>query len=364
MTGEYESWRPGVVRDSPLAGLRVVDFSGLLPGPLATLMLAQAGADVLKIERPEGDGLRDRPREFGMLNAGKSSLVADLKNDQDRERVWSAVEQADVVVEQFRPGVMTRLGFDFDAVAARRPGVIYCSITGYGQTGARSLVAGHDLNYVGQSGALTLLDTSGAVSAALPPALLADVGGGTYPALINILLALASRTPATPARHLDIAMAENVFPFMYWSLARDVETLGAGTDRLAGGSARYNSYPTRDGRLLLVAALETQFWRRFCEAIALPDGLRDDDVAPAAVIAAVADIVRGQDAADWMMVLTPVDCCCSIAATVDEARRDTAYLERGVGLGTPDKPQLPLPLDPSLLGPALSPPPTLGSSQE
>lgn len=359
MTREHESWRPGVTRDAPLAGLRVVDFSGLLPGPLATLMLAQAGADVLKIERPEGDGLRDHPRDFEMLNAGKSSLVADLKNDQDRERVWTAVEQADVVVEQFRPGVMTRLGFGFDAVAARRPGVVFCSITGYGQTGARSMVAGHDLNYVGQSGALSLLDSSGTVGAALPPGLLADVGGGTYPAVINILLALASRTPETPARHLDIAMADNVFPFIYWSLARDTETLGAGTDRLTGGSPRYNSYSTRDGRLLLVAALEPQFWHRFCATIVLPEELCGNDASPVAVIAAVADIVRGRDAADWMVLLTPADCCCSIAATVNEARHDAAYLERGVELGAPDDPRLPLPLDPGLLGPALSPAPTL-----
>ena len=180
----------------PLSGLLVLDFTTLLPGPLATLMLAEAGAEVIKIERPGGEDMRHyEPRfdgesaMFAVLNRGKKSLVSDLKNAAQRAELVLLLQRADILVEQFRPGVMARLGLGYEAVKALNPKLIYCSITGYGQSGPRADEAGHDLNYIGYTGLLAL--NPGPVDKpVVPPALIADIGGGTFPAVINILLAL------------------------------------------------------------------------------------------------------------------------------------------------------------------------------
>src|SRR5262249_43544923 len=144
----------------PLAGLFVLDFSSLLPGPLATLLLAEAGAEVVKIERPErGEEMRSHEPKWGrdsasfaLLNRGKKSLALGLKQGADRARLAPLIERADVIVEQFRPGVMARLGLDYAAVAKVNPAIVYCSITGYGQASPKRDVAGHDLNYIGDAG--------------------------------------------------------------------------------------------------------------------------------------------------------------------------------------------------------------------
>ena len=170
----------------PLEGLFVLDFSTLLPGPLATLLLAEAGAEVVKIEPARGEEMRGRATKWGhdsvgfaLLNRGKRSVALDLKNVAERARLQPLVQRADVIVEQFRPGVMARLGLDYDSVAAFNPMVIYCSISGYGQTGLKRDVAAHDLNYIGDAGllALSMGDLQRPV---LPPALIAD---GPVPAI-------------------------------------------------------------------------------------------------------------------------------------------------------------------------------------
>src|SRR5262249_55246568 len=186
-------------RMKPLEGLLVADFTTLLPGPLATLMLAEAGAEVVKIERPGGEDVRRFPpywagqsAAFAYLNRGKKSLVADLKRDADKTPVLDLIDRADVLVEQFRPGVMERLGLGFDAARARNPRIVYCSINGYGQAGPRRDEAGHDINYIGRTGLLSLSPGS-ADRPTVPPALIADIGGGSFPAVMNILLALIGR---------------------------------------------------------------------------------------------------------------------------------------------------------------------------
>src|SRR5262245_1953715 len=176
----------------PLAGIRVLDFSTLLPGPLATLLLAESGAEVIKIERPgRGDEMRSYVPKFGadsvnfaMLNRGKRSIAIDLKAPDAIPRMRPLLESADVVVEQFRPGVMDRLGLGYEALKAINPRIIYCAITGWGQTGPKADIAAHDLNYVAESGMLAL--AAGADGApVVPSALVADIAGGTYPAVIN-----------------------------------------------------------------------------------------------------------------------------------------------------------------------------------
>lgn len=169
----------------PLAGVRVVDFSTLLPGPLCSLLLAQAGADVIKVERPgRGDEMRTYAPHFdgdsinfALLNQGKKSAVLDLKNPAAMQEAIALVRSADVLVEQFRPGVMKRLGLGYEAMRAANPGLVYCAITGWGQDGPVASIAGHDLNYQAESGLLSL--TAGADGApVLPNMLAADIAGG------------------------------------------------------------------------------------------------------------------------------------------------------------------------------------------
>jgi alpha-methylacyl-CoA racemase len=190
----------------PLAGIKVIDFSTLLPGPLASLILLEAGAEVIRIERPGlSDELRDYEPRFGaasaafaLLNRGKRSIALDLKAKRATERLMPILCAADVLIEQFRPGVMARLGLGYEAIEAINPRLIYCSITGYGQSGPKAQSAGHDLNYMAETGLLHL--AAGADGApVVPPALIADIAGGSYPAALNILLALRATLPGAAA---------------------------------------------------------------------------------------------------------------------------------------------------------------------
>jgi alpha-methylacyl-CoA racemase len=324
----------------PLAGIRVLDFSTLLPGPLATLILAEAGAEVLKIERPlAGEDMRGYPPywgessvNFALLNRGKKSLMLDLRNTAERDTLRELIACADVLVEQFRPGVMTRLGLDYASVASSNPRLIYCSISGYGQEGPKREVAGHDLNYIGDAGLLAL-SMGDAAQPVVPPALIADIGGGAYPAVMNILLALIERTRTGYGRHLDISMTDNLFPWMFWALgslaATGIEPRN-GAERLTGGSPRFRLYPTSDGRVLAVAALEQKFWEEFCGIIALDPGLRDDSRDPHATARRCAEIIAGAPAENWRQRIAGHDCCCSIVATIREALEDPQFKVRGL----------------------------------
>lgn len=343
----------------PLAGIRVLDFSTLLPGPLATLLLAEAGAEVTKIERPgTGDEMRGYTPKFGtdsvnfaLLNRGKRSIAIDLKAKDAVSRLKPLLQGADVIVEQFRPGVMDRLGLGYGAVTAINPRIVYCSITGYGQSGPRAQTAAHDLNYIAETGMLAL--SAGADGApVLPPALVADIGGGAYPAVMNILLALRAREGTGRGCKLDMAMADHLFTFMYWALGD-----GLAADRwprpggalVTGGSPRYQVYRTRDDRFVAAAPLEAKFWQNFCEAIDLPSDARDDARDPAATRDAVAQRIRSRTADEWRAIFSGKDLCCSIVASIEEALADPQVVarqlfERQVKADGKSMPALPVPI--------------------
>jgi alpha-methylacyl-CoA racemase len=322
----------------PLAGLLVLDFTTLLPGPLAALMLAEAGAEVVKIERPGGEEMRFYPPRFDgnsapftMLNAGKKSLMLDLKKASERERLIPLLTRADVLIEQFRPGVMTRLGLGYDDVAKLNPRLVYCSISGYGQSGPRVNEAGHDLNYIGNTGLLAL-QTGPAGAPVVPPALIADIGGGSFPAVMNILLGLRQRDATGRGCHVDIAMTDAMFTFAWYALATGFATghfPANGELALAGGSPRYQLYPTKDGKLVACAALEQKFWLAFCAAIGLSGSLANDVADPAATKTAVAKLIAARSAEEWRPVLAAADCCATIVATLEEALHDPHFAARG-----------------------------------
>jgi crotonobetainyl-CoA:carnitine CoA-transferase CaiB-like acyl-CoA transferase len=345
----------------PLSGIMVLDFTTLLPGPLATLMLAEAGAEVIKIERPGGEELRRHPPHidgesvvYALLNRGKKSVVLDLKTPDGRARLAPLLARCDVVVEQFRPRVMARLGLGYEAVKAVNPRVVYCAITGYGQNGPRRDEAGHDLNYIAATGLLAL-SPGPADRPTVPPALIGDIGGGAMPAAMNILLGLRRRDAAGEGCFIDIAMADAMFTFAWHALASgfaEHRFPAAGAARLTGGSPRYQLYPTSDGKLVACAALEQKFWLAFCAAIGLASPLIDDRVDAAATTTAVAGIIASRTAQEWLPLFAAADCCATIVTELEQAVADPHFVGRGLfahkvvtAKGT-TLPALPVPIDP------------------
>ena len=350
----------------PLAGLRVLDFSTLLPGPMATLLLAEAGAEVIKIERPNGEELRTyQPRfadtsvSFAVLNRGKRSIAIDLKAPDALSRLRPLLESADVLVEQFRPGVMDRLGLGYEALSALNPGLVYCAITGYGQDGPKAQVAAHDLNYQADAGMLSIAAAADG-SPVVPNALVADIAGGAYPAVMNILLALRARDQSGRGCKLDISMTDGLFPFLYWGIGNGVacgKWPQPGGELLSGGSPRYQIYRTADGQYLAAAPLEDRFWANFCAVIELPAELREDRKDPRATRAAVAQIIARRSAAEWLARFEGKDVCCNVVRTVEEAMRDPqfaarALFRRSVVAGTDALPAAVVPIDESFRGSA------------
>jgi alpha-methylacyl-CoA racemase len=323
----------------PLTGIRVLDFSTLLPGPMATLLLAEAGAEVIKIERPgTGEDMRHyAPKvgpdavNFAMLNRGKRSIALDLKAPDAIAKLTPLLQSADVLVEQFRPGVMDRLGLGYDALKAINPRLIYCSITGYGQNGPRRDDAAHDLNYVATSGLLNIAaDKEGAP--VVPMALVADIAGGAYPAVMNISFALLNRARTGAGCYIDISMADTMFPFMYWAIGAGQITgqwPRPGGEVVSGGSPRYQIYRTKDDKFLSCGPLEQKFWDNFCAVIALePQFHRDRDWA--ASKKAVAAKIRAKTAAEWEALFAGKDVCVAVVKSVEEAMRDPHFIARGL----------------------------------
>jgi crotonobetainyl-CoA:carnitine CoA-transferase CaiB-like acyl-CoA transferase len=345
----------------PLTGLFVLDFTTLLPGPLATLMLAEAGAEVLKVEQPGGENARRFPpfvgnesAAFAILNRGKTSISLDLKDEAGRGKLTSLIKRADILVEQFRPGVMDRLSLGYDDLRQINPRLIYCSISGYGQSGPRVHEAGHDINYIGNTGLLDL-QPGPADGPIVPPMLAADIAGGSFPAVINILLALRARDQSGQGCRIDIAMTDAMFTFTWAALA-----IGAATGRfpkpgelwLVGGSPRYQIYPAKDGKLIACGALEPKFWAAFTQAIGLPKDLIDDLRDPTATRDAVAKLILTKTSDEWRPIFAVADCCATVIVSLEEAIHDSHFVERGLfahQVGTQSGktlPALPLPIAP------------------
>ena len=360
----------------PLEDIRVIDFSTLLPGPFASLMLAEAGAQVVKIERPgRGDEMRSYVPKFGedsvnfaLLNAGKQSIAIDLKARDAVERLCPLIAEADIVIEQFRPGVMDRLGLGYAALREINSRLIYCAISGWGQNGPKAMVAAHDLNYLAESGILGL--SVGADGAPLiPPVLIADLAGGAYPAVTNILLALRRRDKSGEGAYLDVSMGENLLTLAYWGLGSGfaADEWPGGSDALVtGGSPRYQIYRTSDNRHLAVAPIEDKFWDNFCSTIGLAPAMRAPEADEGEAIDAVGQIIATKTAAEWTSIFAGKDVCCSIVASLKDAVADPHVAARGllsrkIMVEGRSIPALPVPLSEQFRGSNESTPPRLGA---
>lgn len=347
--------------EGSLKGIKVLDFSTLLPGPLASLFLAETGAEVIKIEKPLiGDEMRssypkwnDESISFSMLNRGKKSLCLDLKDKNSLKVLKPLIEKADILIEQFRPGVMKRLGLDYANIKKINNKIIYVSITGYGQTGPKKMLAGHDLNYIGNTGLLSLSMGSDE-NTRVPPALVADIAGGSYPAIINILLALRKRDLHQTGSYLDISMSDNLFPFMFWALGSGFvkNKWPINSDSLlSGGSPRYNIYQTKDGSYIAAAPLEDRFWKKFCEVIKLPNKFINMQNNQNEIIKRIRNIIISKDKNYWTKVFDEADCCCSTVKSIEEAINDNHFKIRNIfekkiaNDKGEELPALPIPID-------------------
>ncbi len=334
-----------------LEGIKVLDFCRNAPGMFATMILADLGADVLMIERPMDEtrasyerivsGIETpederRHASFNALQRNKRSIALNLKEPEALEVFRRLAADADVVVEGFRPGVVDRLGVGYEQVKQINPRAIYCSVSGYGQTGPYSQMAGHDINYISFAGALGLIGDSPDGKPVIPLNLIADYAGGGLCGAVGILAALMAREKTGRGQYVDIAMTEGVL-YMLCGAIGDALAQGynatRGSDRLNGGSPFYNVYRTADGKYFSIAAIEPWFWENLCRAIGREDMIPHQQAGDEkrAEIAATLDAVFLTKTRDeWFETLRNANISVGKVYDLDEALSDPQALERGM----------------------------------
>lgn len=350
--------------DPPLAlqNLSVLDLTRLAPGPYCTMLLADMGADVLVIDdardtaeaaapaadetSPNETTLR-RAASDATLRRNKRSLALNLKTDDAREIFYRLADQADVVLEGFRPGVVKRLGVDYETLAARNPRLIYCALSGYGQDGPYAAHVGHDINYIATTGALaasgSLSPTESGPGAdvparpAIPLNVLADFAGGGLMAAFAICTAVIAREHTGRGQYLDIAMSDGVLSLLSAPMAAH---FAIGTDLaprsyvLNGGAPYYDVYQTADDRWFSLGAVEAKFFANFCRVVGREDLIplqnRDDAQTRAELHSSLTEIFRTKTADDWFRLLNEVDVCAAPVLTPAQAAADPHNRARGM----------------------------------
>jgi alpha-methylacyl-CoA racemase len=317
------------MNDAPLSGIRVLDLTRLLPGPYCSRILVDFGAQVIRVEPPEGgDWLRDAigvdpgmQRLFENLNRGKKSMVINLRMSAGREVFLRLVRTADVLLEGFRPGVMGRLGLGYEVLHQANPRLIYASLTGYGQDGPYRDRVGHDLNYIGLTGLLHLTGEREGPPV-IPATQVADIMGALWMA-IGILIALQGRERTGEGCRVDgslLGAALASLPLALASHQADQPT-ERGSGILHGGLVCYNIYETKDGRYMTLAALEPKFWRDFCEAAGRED-LVGEQFAPAipgnSAYEELRALFRSKTHLEWEDLLVGREVCCEPLFSLEE----------------------------------------------
>ena len=334
---------PDEATTGPLSGITVLDLTRLLPGGYCTLLLADLGADVVKVEEPgRGDYIRWTPplvegesAAHRALNRGKRSITLNLKDPVGAGLLKSLVREFDVLVESFRPGVMERLGVGYEALAADHPRLVYCAITGYGQDGPYRDRAGHDINFIGLGGVLSMTGTPGGPPV-LPGVQIGDLGGGGMLGAIGVLAALVERATTGRGRFVDTSMLDGVVSWLSVHAGAFLATGEApqpGAGPLSGGLACYRVYRAGDGRYLTVGALEPQFWRALCEALECPELIQDQFGPPdrQAQMANRLDEAFGRRTRDeWVEAFRDLPVCVGPVNDLSEALRDPQVRHRGM----------------------------------
>ncbi|WP_281557442.1 CaiB/BaiF CoA-transferase family protein [Thalassomonas sp. RHCl1] len=327
----------------PLTGLKVLDFSSLLPGPYATGLLADMGAEVLRIDPPDRQDMvksvkpafKDSSYAYLTLQRNKQSRTLDLKQPTAIAQIKSLVAEYDILVEQFRPGVMAKLGLDFDTLSAVNPKLIYCSISGYGQTGPYKDKAGHDINYLALSGLASFSGTK-ETGPVLSGTQIADIAGGSHHAVMAILAAVIQRSTTGLGQHLDISMTDAAFAltgiFGAGAVGLGVDPDLGGT--LLNGGSFYGYYQTLDGRYLSVGSLEPKFARLFFQTLGQADWLErafsSDNTQQSLLKQDISEVIRQRTLRDWLALFAPLDACVEPVLTVSEAAKSPLMAERNM----------------------------------
>ena len=333
-----------------LSRLKILDFSTLLPGPFATMVLADLGAEVLRVESPSRIDLNRINPPFvdekettsyshAYLNRNKHSLALDLKNRKSIEIIEGLIETYDIILEQFRPGVMDRLGLSYTRLSSINPSLIYCSLTGYGQSGPWAERVGHDINYLSLAG---IMSYSGRKERG--PGLMgiqvADVGSGANNTVMAILAAVIYRMTSGKGQHIDVAMVDGLFPYHAVAALRelyDAPECAYETEALNGGSL-YDFYETADGRYLAFGGLEPQFFETFCSVLGL------DDMVGGSVLQfeclqeskqRIGEIMRTRTMEEWIEIFSGIDGCVDPVLTFKEAVTTDHATSRGIVVQVP-----------------------------
>lgn len=320
----------------PLQGLRVIEFAGIGPGPFTGMMLADMGADVIVIERAaDVAAAAHQPRPA--MNRGKRSVALDLKSDAGRAAAWALIESADALIEGFRPGVMERLGFGPDAVAARQPRLVYGRITGWGQTGPLAQAAGHDINYVALTGVLSTSCRAGQAPV-IPPTIVGDMGGGAMFLAFGLVCALLEAQKSGQGQVVDAAMVDGVAALSglvhqmrhngFWSAQPE-------RNLFANSSPFYEVFECADGQHITLGAIEPQFYAQLLQRLGLEgvDPARQyDHRAWPELKARVAAQVKTRTRTEWQTLLEGTDVCFAPVLSFDEAAAHPHNAARGVFL--------------------------------
>jgi alpha-methylacyl-CoA racemase len=327
----------------PLKGLKILDFTTLLPGPYATMMLADMGADVLRVVSASRPNLADfvppclpgtnLSCATAVLGRGKRCMALNLKDPRAVTIVMRLIGSFDILIEQFRPGVMARFGLDYEKLKAANPSLIYCSLTGYGQTGPLKNRAGHDINYLARSG-ISSYSGRKASGPTLVGMQIADIASGSNNVVIGTLAAVVHRQQTGEGQHVDVSMTDGVIAFNALAgaafLVDGIETRRE--EGVLSGGSLYDFYETRDGEYLSFGGLETQFFTAFCETIGRPD-LIPGGVAPrdlTRIKEEVRAILKKKTRDEWTALFGKVDACVEPVLSLGEALRDPQVEARGL----------------------------------
>ena len=309
-------------RRGPLAGVRIVEFAGLGPGPFACMLLSDLGADVVRIDRPDAPPVNP----LDIVGRGRRTVLLDLKQSEAIDQVLQLLERADALVEGFRPGVMERLRLGPEAVARRNPRLVYGRMTGWGQDGPLAQAAGHDINYIALTGALAMVGEPG--RGPVPPLnLVGDYGGGSLYLVAGLLAALMHARATGEGQVVDAALCEDVISLLrpnHSHRLRGIYRNERGANMLDGGAPYYTTYETADGRYVSVGPIEPKFFALLCQQLELPQALWDaqnDRARWTALRAAIATAFRQRTLAEWCARMEGSDSCFAPVLTLEEAQR-------------------------------------------
>ena len=330
-----------------LQGIKVVDLSRMAPGPFCTMVLGDLGAEVIRVEEPGGgrmarergagadEDAAKRSAAFNALNRNKRSVALNLKDEAARKVLHELVRDADVFVEGFRPGVVSRLGCDYETLSELNPRLVYCSLSGYGQDGPYSGLVGHDINYISVGGALGVIGEKGGAPV-IPYNIIADFAGGGMHAATAILAAIIARGHTGRGQYVDVAMSDGVaymLASMMSAYFSDGVVASRGSMSLNGAAPYYNVYECRDGRYISVGCIEPWFWAALCQALGRDDliSMQFDESRAEYIKGELRDIFVARDRDEWWERLSGIDnIAVAKVSSLDEVALDPQNLHRGM----------------------------------